>query len=515
MGAVIDKLGMNSSAPARFTDLDPNELRDLIDTIEGEIAQMLAPYEPISATSAWFETVRAIEECINLLFADLDAELEERLIHLPVMNIWHHMEELAGVCAMIADRFGSAFAARFAQLVKQGASIGGAFALHVDTDVPSGFRSVGTMIGYLQSRRRHFVAILHSLPKLCLGRRRVMPLDTLNIMLPVVELRGLLLVGAEQALLVAEARARLKLEADVPLAFPLLDPMFLEPERARITEVPMNEEGVAKLASREPVAPDRLFSAAELRNDILAMEAAYAEFDLTGSDFGQAAAFVRHLSRNFIDRDYWIVIRPRAFDKLAKEIGISPAIRKALIHDEASYAAGLSTYAPLVLIGGFYRSTVTLLSRFMYHQRAVSLDGRKRYQIRAGFIFEHAVAQALERQGFAVQKITRVGRHEFDVVTIRDGTIWNVQCKNNFLDLGKLERDPTRFGRYNRYLALSYSRALAKEQRREQILTDHVGINRIEHMVVSRFPVVTDDVRIVPFSLIDRFAAIADQIAAA
>ena len=88
----------------------------------------------------------------------------------------------------------------------------------------------------------------------------------------------------------------------------------------------------------------------------------------------------------------------------------------------------------------------------MYHWRAVSLDGGKRYQIRAGFIFEHAVADALERQGFAVQDITRINRHEFDVVTIRDGTIWNVQCKNNFLDLGKLERDPARFARYNRNL---------------------------------------------------------------
>src|SRR5256885_9694685 len=62
--------------------------------------------------------------------------------------------------------------------------------------------------------------------------------------------------------------------------------------------------------------------------------------------------------------------------------------------------------------------------------RARSLERRKRFQIRAGFIFERAVAEALKQQGFEVQGIKRINHHEFDVVTLRQDVIWNVQCKD-------------------------------------------------------------------------------------
>jgi hypothetical protein len=157
---------------------------------------------------------------------------------------------------------------------------------------------------------------------------------------------------------------------------------------------------------------------------------------------------------------------------------------------------------------------VSLLSRFIYYWRSRCLDRSKRYQIRTGFIFEKAVADALERQLFAVQKITRINRHEFDVVTFRDGMIWNVQCKNNMTNLAWIEADPKRFARYNRNLVLAYERALAKERNREGVLTAHLGNDAVEHMLVSRFPVVTDNSRIVVFSQIDGFATRADAILA-
>lgn len=167
-----------------------------------------------------------------------------------------------------------------------------------------------------------------------------------------------------------------------------------------------------------------------------------------------------------------------------------------------------------MLVDGIYRSTVNLLSRFIYYWRSRCLDRSKRYQIRTGFIFEKAVADALERQWFAVQKITRINRHEFDVVALRDGMIWNVQCKNNMTDLVWVEAEPKRFARYNRNLVLAYERALAKERDREGVLTAHLGNEAVEHMLVSRFPVLTDNSRIVAFSRIEGFAARADAILA-
>lgn len=480
---------------------------------EQQIADALAPYEPLSATYTWFDTLRAIEECINLITVDWnDEDFEQGLISLPLAQLQQVPGRLASVRQRVRARFGEKFSNRFSNLLIQGMSIAIAFASHGFMDVAAGFRTVGTMMGYLQSRRRHFVGLLHMLPNACRGRQVVAPLDTLNIFLPIIELSAVQMMSAQNALIVKLARTRLGLPECESSEIAMLDNLFLEPERARITEVPIKGKGVEILKLREPLSLNRLFSAAELRNDILAIEAVYAEFDLAGTDFAAAAALVRRLSRDFIDRDFWVAIGPADLAALSNELGVSPALRSALVHTAPGYMACLSTYAPFVLVDGVYRSTVTLLSRFLYYWRAQSLDRQKLFQIRAGFIFEQAVADALKQQGFNVQDITRINRHEFDVVTLRDGVIWNVQCKNNFVDLARVEADARRFARYNAMFVRSYERALTKERNREHLLRQKLSLDTVQHLLVSRFPVVSDNLRIVPFSRIANFAAIADSL---
>ncbi|MFK5108795.1 hypothetical protein ACI394_30195, partial [Klebsiella pneumoniae] len=77
---------------------------------------------------------------------------------------------------------------------------GAAFVKNGLLEMSQGFLSVGTMIGYFQSRRRHFVSLLHTLPSACRGRQRVDPLDTLNIFVPLIDMQALQIVGAQQAL---------------------------------------------------------------------------------------------------------------------------------------------------------------------------------------------------------------------------------------------------------------------------------------------------------------------------
>jgi hypothetical protein len=374
------------------------------------------------------------------------------------------------------------------------------------------FATVGDLRGYLQSRRRHFVALLHCLPVQCRGSRAMHELDTLNVLLPLIELHGLQIVGAQHARLIEASRERLGLPAEAAIELPMLDPLFLEPERSRITEMPMDGAASASIVNREEQPSDRLFSAAELRNDIGLIEAAYAEFDLAGGDFAPAAELVRRLSRDFVERDFWIVVAPAALRALLDAVHAPEPLRATLNSQPHGYVDALDSYSPFVFVDGLHRSTVALLSRFLYHWRARCLDRNKRFQIRAGFIFEKAVAAELEDQGFAVQEITRINRHEFDVVTLRAGAIWNVQCKNNFKELSRIEGDANLFARYNARLVRAYRRALTKEERREDVLKDHLGIDEINHMVVSRFPVVTDEPRIVAYSRINRFSARADAV---
>lgn len=484
-------------------------LLDWIALQEEQIFAALSRFEPISTTHAWLNNLRTIEECINLPMADWDdADAIARLFAMPVAGLFHDLTALVELHAFLAKRFTEPFANRFRQLMMQAFSMSTSFVVHGASEVTGPMHNLASLIGYLQSRRRHFVALLHVLPTACRGNERMGDLDALGVMLPIVEFKGIPLWSAHTGLMAKLARESLSLPVKSGVEIPMLDSGFLEPERSRIDEMHWPEEGYRHLhAMRETLRPDRLFSAAELRNDIVTMEAAYAEFDLAGSDFAIAAGLVRRFSRQCVVRDFWVEVTPEVFTSMLDAAKAPEALRAALLHPATSYMDGLSTYAPFVNVDGVLRSTVTLLSRFMYHWRARTLDSRKRYQIRTGFIFETVVKDRLTEQGFEVQNIKRINRREFDVVTVLDGVIWNVQCKNNFVDLATVDSDARRFAHYNRALVRSYEKALDKERRREHLLQDKLEIASIQHMVVSRFPVVSDNPRIVSFSRLDDFAA--------
>lgn len=157
--------------------------------------------------------------------------------------------------------------------------------------------------------------------------------------------------------------------------------------------------------------------------------------------------------------------------------------------------------------------SVALLSRFLYNWRNVCLYKIRRCQIRSGFIFEQAVSAELEEQGFTLTGIKRINHKEFDVVTTRGGIIiFNVQCKNNLIDITKIEANVRLFARYNRARSASYERALRKEEKREDLLRTKLGLDRVEHLVVSRFPVASENPRIIPYSRIGDVRRIASAI---
>ncbi|MBZ0092574.1 MAG: hypothetical protein K8F27_10175 [Sulfuricellaceae bacterium] len=151
---------------------------------------------------------------------------------------------------------------------------------------------------------------------------------------------------------------------------------------------------------------------------------------------------------------------------------------------------------------------MTLLSRFLYHWKSICLNRIRRFQIRSGFLLEDSVKIALSQQGFTVTDVKRINRKEFDVVAVLGRVIYNVQCKNNLVDLSRIESNATRFARYNRQLDRYYAQALAKEEGREQLLKDRLGLADIRHAVVSRFPIATTNPRIIPYSRIGRFKEI-------
>lgn len=138
----------------------------------------------------------------------------------------------------------------------------------------------------------------------------------------------------------------------------------------------------------------------------------------------------------------------------------------------------------------------------------------RRFQIHSGFIFERTVAAELERQGLYLTGIKRLKRKEFNVVTVRDGVIFNVQCKNNLIDPSGREGNPKLSARFNRARVASFERALREEVGREALLITELGLTQIAHLVVTRFPVATDNPKIISFSRIEAFSSVANKLAA-
>ncbi|NTG27179.1 hypothetical protein G6L08_08470 [Agrobacterium rhizogenes] len=187
------------------------------------------------------------------------------------------------------------------------------------------------------------MALLHRLPDACNGDVAVSSVDPVVIFFPLIEFHAIPLTSARNALLIRASTDRLDIGDARAVEFASLDDLFLEPERSRIIEMELDEKGRSMLAGAEKIRPDRLFSAAELRNDLLLLEVAYSEFNLSETKFGRAAALIRNISRNFVDRDFWVKIPERNMMKLFKRMEISPDLQDALVFRGTSYSESTDT----------------------------------------------------------------------------------------------------------------------------------------------------------------------------
>ncbi len=68
------------------------------------------------------------------------------------------------------------------------------------------------------------------------------------------------------------------------------------------------------------------------------------------------------------------------------------------------------------------------------------------------------------------------------------------------------------FVRYNRRLTAYYRRALRKERGWEGLLRRELGLDKVEHYVVSRFPVIGTDPAVINYNQIERLRPVAAGI---
>ncbi|WP_412025051.1 hypothetical protein [Burkholderia cepacia] len=487
------------------TEAEKFILKEISNHLEG-ISETLAKYDPIHAVKVWRETLRAVEELINLPGEIEDDELRNGLLSyrlLPTDPL-----ALMQIRQALRDRFDGRVAERFCMTVCQIAAVAVGFklsgqALDELTDVDGAIR-------YFQSRRRQMLAVLYALPNECRGMERIGRMDTLNVLLPVIEHSSIALSNSYRHIFLLSAIEDYSIDVGATAYtsnyfFQTLNAAFLEPERGGITEISHRDFDLTLISARPKVDRRKVFSVAELCGELMALEAGYAEFQLaSATSFATLPRFIVECARYCRD-DYYIELSVGQLNELMTLCNLPIELQRALVDTGTDYRDHINSFAPFVGIGTTRLSTVTWLSRFAYHWAGVCLNRVKRYQVRMGFIFEKQVKEELARQGFDISEIKRIERQEFDVIATKNRVIYNVQCKNNRVDLTLMEFNPKVAASYNRRLEKYYAGALRKEERREHLLRDEFGLSAVKHVVLSKYPIATRNPRILAFREIARF----------
>ena len=484
------------------------------------VLSVLAQYRRADAVAAWHETIRAVEEFINLVkFGIADDQLRTWLcaIRLDGPFVSNPGPTWLAVRRALAPHLEPSVIARFTRTMLYAGAMGVAFAMH-GQDARSAqitLDTIGGAVDYFQSRRRHFVSLLYTMPYACSGSAVLERHDALAVLLPQVEHSCVAITGFHQKLALLDALPDFHLEIDsigamASHGFETLDDYFLEPERASIHVMAELRGDQFTMPAMEALDRRKIFSAAELRNGVRLIGATYEAFGLEDSDFSVMGLLVIAFARHCRD-DYYVEIEKEKFRSMLRaQSELDPAeLETLLVNKPSDYATNTNAYQPFLDLGDRIVSNVNLLSRFLYAFKNVHLGSRRRFQIHAGFIFEDMVKRDLVRMEFTVTDIKRINRKEFDVVATRGGVIFNIQCKNNWIDLSKIEAERALFVRYNRSLTNYYARALKKERGREHLLKQELGMDKVVHYVVSRFPVIGSDPAVINYNQIDRlrFAA--------
>jgi len=491
-----------------------NALRTLLDNqIDQQIKGMmdkLDSFDPIDTFYKWHNILFAIEEFINIpIFGIDDNQQIEKILSMPLDHSFiSNMDRIKEVKDIISLNYHISTSDRFLRLMMMTSNINMAFKTQGITDFGYGLNldTIGNAITYYQSRRRYFVTFLYIIPVACKGTKRVEEIQLINELLPILEFSCVGLTTINHQKILSEIYSDFKVVSDGKRVagnydFQPLENFFVEPERISLIDQVLFRANQTLKMDLNDVDKKKIFSINELRNSIILLESAYSLYEIENTDFKIYKGIILDLLKYSKD-DYFISIDIIEFDNIISVYSdnTQKKLRNLLLNKSKDYNENLNSFHPLIKVGSKYISNLNLLMRFLYYFKNVILNKDKKFQIHSGFVFEDMVKKDLERMDFKVTDIKRINRKEFDVVTIKNHIIYNFQCKNNTIDLTLIESNIPFFVRCNRYLVNYYEKALIKEKGRENLLIKELGIRDVEHFVISRFPVITNDSKIISYN---------------
>ncbi|CAH0265828.1 MULTISPECIES: hypothetical protein [unclassified Pedobacter] len=366
-----------------------------------------------------------------------------------------------------------------------------------------GLSSVSQSINYLQSRRLVFGCMLNLIPIKAIGQKKAPFLDLMNQFLYTIDscLNGY--TNAYYHLLINECITGYEVTFDGNLfkanfTYDNLEAFFLEPERLSLLDQMELRPDVVLLAKTIPRPKNVIFSFNEVANAMALFEGAFKKYSVTGLlEYQELNLLFVHISR-FCTDNYHVIVDESDLD------GIQLQLKKLKLTPLGnSFTDLINDYAPFQKFQGKYYCTVVLLCRFVYRTLTGALMRNKSFMINSGFVFEDKVEKILINAGYHSTGITRINHKEFDLITTKNGKIYNFQCKNNHIDIAKVGTDYKLMGRLNKRLITYYRKSITKEVNRENLIKTKLGLSGIEHFVISRFPVITQDADILNFNSLE------------
>jgi hypothetical protein len=474
---------------------------------EGIFIKTIAEYEPIELYSHWRTLIRSIDEIINIA-GELKTQVEsDKFLSLdfdflnPI-----NLPRFKDVIDILNKSFENNVAERFSQIALMSSAINKSYQSQGIFNLQGGNLNLSTTINsiaYFQSRRLYYVTTLLLIPQVANGSKKITYLDLLNYLQYPIDSCMVGITTSYYSLLLNQCLTDYEMDSDGTIAkgnfdFSHLEGFFMEPERLSLIDQMELRPDIIIPKKMLPKSDNKVFSFSEVANAMSLFEGAFDKYKIDSNTQFKELNMLFYDISIFVSEDFNIIIDEASFSEISLKY-------KSLVLtiETTDYFIALNSFAPFQKLGKYYFSTVVLLTRFVYRTLSTSLLKNKTFQIHSGFIFEDKVAKILAEYGFALTNITRINHKEFDLITIKDNKVYNFQCKNNFLDISRVDYNYKKIGKLNRLLCRYYKKALIKEVQRESLVIKQTGINNIEHFVISRYPVITRNEKIINFKDLD------------
>ncbi len=469
----------------------------------------IAEYEMTDLFSNWRTIIRTIDELINIAGELKNPEEASKFLNLKFDFLKDdNLKLFKEVFEILETRFENNVSTRFQQLAMMCYAINATYrkqGIYEKMGLPLYLSSTSDSIDFFQSRRAYFVTTLTLIPQIAKGEKVVRYLDTLNYLQYTLDSCLVGITTSYYNLLLNQSLPDYEMTSDGQKAignfeYQHLEGFFMEPERLSLLD---QMELRPELVEDKPMLPKsekKVFSFSEVANAMALFEGAFKKYNLAqciefielNSFFGDIAVYLKD--------DFNLIIDEEQFDPIAQKY---PSL--ILTNATDNYFKALNSFVPFQKVHNYYFSTVVFLTRLVYRTLSQSLVKNRSFQINSGFVFEDKVSAILAANGFAITGITRINHKEFDLITIKNGKVYNFQCKNNFIDITRVNLDYKKMGRLNLRLCSYYVKALEKEAGRERLIIGKTGIANIEHFVISRYPVITRNSNIINFTDLEKW----------